>query len=375
MEDNKPNCVNWLGYLLSACAGAGVATLVLVLSGFASEQNAKMCIPAQPNSSIRAQTFVPVGEEMVTQEDKLVENSKDPGGSFDWTNTTLFQHSPTTSRTTLNIDETTAAARLMDEDHSFSGLGDDTGSAGTPSLWTIANASLLHFEEELDLRVVRTVSTGQFELVDAKAFDARNIQVIGQEGSWDAVQPTNGSTFNLSSPQPHLRISGEVVLIHERETLWVNENSNWILSFVARKLNPTSRGFDIVLGPISQCNCQVRFEAGNTLGIYFTNAGHGLYQGSIPLPLNTTEYHVVTLMYDRSNTTGSSNEPKIQLYQDHRWVAALDNSPSYFAEFGRLGGWYQNQYLASIGFRRVYMAKTTRPLPSIQQFLLAKELL
>jgi hypothetical protein len=228
------------------------------------------------------------------------------------------------------------------------------------------------FKEEMDLRVVRTSQSGQFELVDVKSFAARDIQVIGQDG-WDTVQPTNGSIYNLSTPKPHLQVSGQVVLIRELDMLSVTDNTNWILSFVARKLRPNSRDFDIVLGPISNRNCQVRFEAYNTLGIYFTKEGYGLYQGSIPLPMDTSEFHVITLMYEQN---GDNPEPaKIQLYQDDRWILELYNSPSFFAQFGRLGGWFQNMFLGSIALQRVFIGKTSQPLPSIQQFLVAKELM
>lgn len=263
----------------------------------------------------------------------------------------------------------------------------------------ISNAGPVIFQEEMDLRVVRTQN--EFEMVDVtNSFAPRDISVFTGRTAvfgWDRVQPTNASinaieattvnatTTTISSdgqPQveekeyygdvPHWHISEEMVLIRD-DILRLTPDTSWILSFVARPIAPSSSGFDIVLGPFSKFNCQVRFEPNNTLGIYFTNQGRGLSQGNIPLPLNvTSEYHTITLLYDHTNDNG-----KIQLYQDDLFVADLDNTPSdFYAEFGYIGAWYNNQYQANIALRRIYIAKSlsqSQTMPSIRQHLLQNE--
>eukprot|EP00339_Tiarina_fusa_P013604 CAMPEP_0117044790 /NCGR_PEP_ID=MMETSP0472-20121206/31022_1 /TAXON_ID=693140 ORGANISM="Tiarina fusus, Strain LIS" /NCGR_SAMPLE_ID=MMETSP0472 /ASSEMBLY_ACC=CAM_ASM_000603 /LENGTH=420 /DNA_ID=CAMNT_0004756615 /DNA_START=32 /DNA_END=1294 /DNA_ORIENTATION=- len=239
-------------------------------------------------------------------------------------------------------------------------------ATGTPSV--------LSFDTEMDLRVVRTET--HFELVDVKEFLARSISVrVGnnrEHVGWESVQPTLAESSTnqtaVTAALPHVVLSKELIMVHDN-ILEIGTNTSWILSFVARR--ETDNGtFDIVLGPISQCNCQIRFESGNTLGVYFTNQGYGVYNGGIPLPLDTVnEFHAITLMYDQS-------DPVIKLYQDHDFVTNLTRPDEpFWAEFGRIGAWFNHGYQANIALNRVYAAHSTTSasLPSINDFLAAKE--
>lgn len=206
-----------------------------------------------------------------------------------------------------------------------------------------------------------------FELLDVSAFGPRDIKVIqgsNRDAGWDPIQPPNATGTAATS---HVVISNETILVRD-DILTINSTTNWILSFVARRLRSSSTwGHDIIMGPAAECNCQVRFEDGNSLGIYIISQGYDLRQSKIPLPLDTqNEYHVITLMYTREDKV-------IKLYQDDQFVVDLKNAEDIRGNFGYIGAWFKQAFQAHIALKRIYMAKTLEPLPSIQGFLMAKE--
>lgn len=207
----------------------------------------------------------------------------------------------------------------------------------------------------LDLRVVRT--QGHLELVDLNLMTPVNITVHSfdsggggapRTADWDIVQPSDESSTTTSLPSslllPHIQTQDGFLRLRGDDVIRLTSEKSWILTFEARRLHNDDTGFHIVLGPAGMCNCQVRFEGKQALGIYFTNKEFGVYESKV-LPHDTFAYHAITLMYHRPTH-------KCRLFQDNELVAQW-TVEHFYAEFSYLGSWFSGRYPAQIALRRV----------------------
>lgn len=169
--------------------------------------------------------------------------------------------------------------------------------------------------------------------------------------SWSGVQATDWSSVQpagifLPTPStPHVQTRDSYLVLRGNDGIVLVPDKSWVLTLEARRINEPLGGYDIILGPRKQCNCQIRFEADNTLGVYATNSGYGIYRSNLHLPLNSTEFHAITIVYHRMRK-------RIVLYQDSKLVDKWD-ATDFFAEFGYIGSWFKGNYPANIAVKRI----------------------
>jgi hypothetical protein len=183
------------------------------------------------------------------------------------------------------------------------------------SPWVVSDLCLGFINREK--RQLLLYDTIGFHQVDVKKQQQQETLETPTTAGWDAVQPTGESLQSLDC-LPHIQ-TGRAYL-ELSPTFDLRSDRNWTLSFAGARLQSTSSDGDIILASSLFPSCQIRYEAGNTLGMYLTSIRSGKavaeYFGGIALPFNVFDFHVLTWTFDQESQN-------IEVYQNSESVAAV----------------------------------------------------
>lgn len=162
-------------------------------------------------------------------------------------------------------------------------------------------------------------------------------------------QPTDtswGSMTQGSERVPHIQTAtpDPGSYLYLVPPLDMGTNDDWTFSFAGSRL-VDSTGTDIILGPAGRCECQVRYENGNTLGFYGSNNNGGWNEAAIPLSSNVNQFHVITMSHDSATDT-------LKIFQNSNLVATVNRNDD-FAKLGAIASWFSGQNQAKLAIHRM----------------------
>jgi hypothetical protein len=166
--------------------------------------------------------------------------------------------------------------------------------------------------------------------------------------TWNDLQPTVESNKSMGN-LPHIR-TGDAFLSMDHG-FDLGQDRNWTLSFSGARLKSTAADnnyFDILFS--AQGIGEIRYEADdNALGIYMRDGSAGrssfLKHRRIPLPLDVSSMHVLTLSHHDGN---------IWLYQNALRVSMIDFKEG-LGTMEEVGGtsYYDGPFPSQIAVRRI----------------------
>lgn len=170
------------------------------------------------------------------------------------------------------------------------------------------------------------------------------------KASWNDVQPTTKSleAMHLS---PHV-LTGDAFLSIS-SGFEMLPDTNWTLSFAGTRLDSGNhRRADIIFSFPQHMNKKnatqmIRYEANNTLGIYFSSESYSQswHASGIHLPLDVFDFHVLTLSHNQ-------RDGHIVIYQDAEFVATLDFQYRDRVQMSSLG-YNENPASSNLAIRRI----------------------
>eukprot|EP01084_Bolivina_argentea_P068793 125223_1 len=159
---------------------------------------------------------------------------------------------------------------------------------------------------------------------------------------------SNDNTFVIGDGE-YIKLDTSVIFTTDR----------WCIIFEGYSMKKTylkQEAFNIILGPSSVPggNCQIRFEYRNTnnyLCIYsYYYANYSKY-----LNYDTIEYGECVLLrddiYELHTLILYYNNGILNIYQNRQFVTSINNQ--FQISLARIGGWYNNQYPASITIKNI----------------------